>query len=73
MEANIEVARATYRAIKQAGGAKKLGEALGINQHAVYAFRRRARVPEIHLLMVEAMSGVSRAELRPDLYGAINE
>jgi DNA-binding transcriptional regulator YdaS (Cro superfamily) len=53
------------RAVKQAGGARALGRALGISSQAVSQWER---VPPERVLAVEAASGVSRHELRPDLY-----
>ena len=45
----------------------QLAEALGLSKGAVYQWRR---VPPEHVLRVEALTGVSRHELRPDIYGA---
>jgi len=58
---------ATQRAIRLAGGSKVLGEALGITRQAVEDWDV---VPSKRVLTVEALSGVSRYELRPDIYGS---
>lgn len=57
----------TKRAIEAAGGAAKLGPALGITRQAVEDWDK---VPPRHVLRVEELSGISRYALRPDIYGA---
>jgi TorA maturation chaperone TorD len=52
-------------AIRAAGGIGALARALGISQPAVSTWRR---VPAERVLSIEALTGVSRAVLRPDLY-----
>lgn len=56
----------TKRAIEAAGGAAKLGTALGITRQAVEDWDK---VPPKHVLRVEELSGISRYALRPDIYG----
>lgn len=53
------------RAIKAAGGLTKLAAPLGITAQAVSQWDE---VPPLRVLAVEQASGVSRHELRPDLY-----
>lgn len=53
------------RAIKGAGGLVKLAESLGISKQAVSQWDE---VPPLRVLAVEKASGISRHELRPDLY-----
>lgn len=53
------------RAIAAAGGVGALARALGISQPSVSAW---TRVPADRLTAVEAMTGVPRVELRPDLF-----
>jgi DNA-binding transcriptional regulator YdaS (Cro superfamily) len=55
------------RARRQAGGSVGLGRSLGISSQAVSQWKR---VPAERVLDVERASGVSRQELRPDLYPA---
>lgn len=57
----------TKRAIEAAGGAAKLGAALKITRQAVEDWDK---VPPKHVLRVEQLSGYSRYQLRPDIYGA---
>lgn len=52
-------------AIKQAGGRTQLATALGIKPEAISQWRR---CPVLRVLDVERLSGVSRHELRPDIY-----
>lgn len=53
------------RAIKGAGGLTKLAASLNISKQAVAQWDE---VPPLRVLEVERASGVSRHELRPDLY-----
>lgn len=56
----------TDKAIKDAGGGAALARKLGLkSRQAVYQWRE---VPSHHVLKVEEISGVSRHQLRPDLY-----
>lgn len=57
------------KAIDAAGGVGKLAERLGIVQTAVSNWRIRGRVPAEQCLAIEAATGVSRHDLRPDVFG----
>ncbi len=52
-------------AIRAAGGVGTLAKGLGISQPAVSAWQK---VPADRVLAVEALTGVNRSTLRPDLY-----
>lgn len=52
-------------ALQAAGGVGRLARTLGISQPAVSAWKR---VPADRVLAVEAITGISRVALRPDLY-----
>ncbi|TXN26866.1 YdaS family helix-turn-helix protein [Methylobacterium sp. WL19] len=52
-------------AIRMAGGPKALGERIGISSQAISQW---VECPPRRVIAVEAASGVSRHELRPDLY-----
>jgi DNA-binding transcriptional regulator YdaS (Cro superfamily) len=56
---------ALTRAIKEAGGVGLLAKRLGIKPQAVSQWDE---VPPLRVLDVERASGVTRQELRPDLY-----
>lgn len=56
---------ALKRAIDAVGGLAKLAEPLGITMQAISQWDE---VPPLRVLAVERVSGVSRHELRPDLY-----
>ena len=57
--------RALNRAKKAVGSQSKLARLLGITRQAVDQWKK---VPPLKVLAVERVSGVSRYELRPDLY-----
>lgn len=56
----------TKIAIKKAGGPRAVAERLSLTRQAVSKWDE---VPGKHVLTIESMSGVTRYELRPDLYG----
>lgn len=56
----------TKNAVSKAGGARLIARALNITPQAVIQW---AHVPAKHVLEVERLSGISRYELRPDIYG----
>ena len=57
---------ALERAINAVGGAAELAEKLGIQRQAVYQWGEQ--VPPLRVIAVERITGVSRHDLRPDLY-----
>ena len=57
---------ALQRAILIAGNSTKLGKKLGVSRQAVEQWKV---VPPERVLAVEKATGVSRYELRPDIYG----
>jgi DNA-binding transcriptional regulator YdaS (Cro superfamily) len=60
-----ERTEALRRAIEAVGGLSGLAKPLGITEQAVSQWDE---VPPLRVLAVEQVSGVSRHELRPDLY-----
>lgn len=60
---------ALLRAIEKAGSQAKLADLLGIGQTAISNWlNRESGVPAERVLKIEEATGVSRHELRPDLY-----
>lgn len=57
-------------AINRADGTSALARALGISQAAVSQWRQ---VPVNRVLDVERITGVSRHDLRPDIYGPCDQ
>lgn len=53
------------KAIEKAGGTAALALWLGIQAPSIYSWRR---IPAERVLAVEAATGISRHELRPDIY-----
>jgi DNA-binding transcriptional regulator YdaS (Cro superfamily) len=56
---------ALEKAIGSVGGVRALARSLGISQPAISSWKR---VPADRVLSVEATTGVSRSDLRPDIY-----
>lgn len=54
------------RAIAVCHGAQHLGAHLGISRQAVQKWRR---APAERVLEIERITGISRYDLRPDIYG----
>lgn len=60
---------ALLQAIEKAGSQAKLAELLAVGQTAISNWlNRESGVPAKRVLSIEAATGVSRHELRPDLY-----
>lgn len=55
----------TLIAIEAAGGARRLGEQLGIDRQAVYQWRQ---VPPHRVRAVSRLTGIPPHVLRPDIY-----
>lgn len=57
-------------AIQKAGGQEKLAKLLGLRSQGSISnwLHRNKRVPTEHVLGIEAATGVSRHDLRPDIY-----
>lgn len=58
------------RACEALGGTVKLAEALGIKAPSISEWRARGKVPAERCLEIEKLTGVSRYELREDVYGS---
>lgn len=56
---------AIERAAQAVGGFPELARKLGVTRHAIYQWDR---VPANRVIPIERATGVSRHELRPDLY-----
>ncbi|MGA6183328.1 transcriptional regulator [Stenotrophomonas sp. NPDC077421] len=57
------------KAVKAAGGVTSLADSLGVGQNVVSNWRKRGRVPPSRVIKIEGVTGVSRHELRPDVFG----
>lgn len=62
-------AGAAREAVEKAGGAAVIAKALGVSLPAITQWKRRG-IPADRVLAVEGLSGVSRHQLRPDIFGA---
>lgn len=60
--------KAIDKAIQAAGGQQALAEKCGVRYQAVQKWARLNRIPAERVLAIETASGISRHELRPDLY-----
>lgn len=56
------------RAVEAAGSQGKLAAAIGTKQQNVWKWLRKGEPPAEFVLRIEKATGISRAELRPDLY-----
>lgn len=56
-------------AIDRSGGVSQLAAKLGVRQNVVSNWRGRGKVAADRVLDVEAATGVSRHDLRPDIFG----
>ena len=57
------------KAVKAAGGVTSLADSLGVVQSTVSNWRKRRRVPPGHVIRIEGVTGVSRHELCPEVFG----
>lgn len=55
-------------AIKAAGSQQALANLLGVKSPSITEWKARQRIPAERVLEVERLTGVSRHDLRPDLY-----
>ncbi|AHX12916.1 hypothetical protein CH75_06320 [Dyella jiangningensis] len=60
---------AIQRAVRLAGGQRRLAIALGIKQPSVAEWLKRGKVPATRAASVSAITGISCKELRPDVFG----
>lgn len=60
-------------AIKAVGTQQALAEAIGIRSASISEWKARGSVPAERVLAVEAATGVSRHDLRPDVFGPAPE
>ncbi len=56
------------RIIEAYGGAAALARRLGISRNAISDWRSKQRVPVERVLEIERLTGISRHEIRPDIY-----
>lgn len=61
--------RGLQEAIRAAGGVTELARRIGVTQPSISNWRR---VPAERVLAVEAVTGIARTTLRPDLYGSLD-
>jgi DNA-binding transcriptional regulator YdaS (Cro superfamily) len=64
----IMTIRALKKAIEKAGGQTALAVAVGKTQGHVSKWLERGHVPAEMVLPIERATGISRHDLRPDLY-----
>ena len=58
------------KAIDVAGNSFALADALGVSASKVRMWKSRCSVPPQYVIPIEKATGVSRHELRPDIYPA---
>lgn len=50
-------------------GKTQMARELGLTRSAIHAWARKNKIPAHHVLKVEQLSGISRYELAPEIYG----
>lgn len=60
---------ALNKAIEAAGGVGKLASSIKVAQNVVSNWRLRGQVPSDRCIAIEQATGVTRYELRPDVFG----
>jgi DNA-binding transcriptional regulator YdaS (Cro superfamily) len=67
--------KAIDKAIQAAGGQSALARLIGVRQSHIWNWANRDRqgVPPNHVLSIEKVTGVSRHELRPDIFPASSQ
>jgi DNA-binding transcriptional regulator YdaS (Cro superfamily) len=65
---NSDIIDAANRAVAAAGGPKALKGALGTSFSAITQWKQRG-IPATRVLEIEKLTGISRHELRPDVFG----
>lgn len=58
----------TIKAINAAGGLQPLAAKMGVSYQAVQKWRN-SRIPATRVLDIERITGISRYEIRPDIFG----
>jgi len=66
-------AEALHEAIAKAGTQAALAALVGVTQPAVAAWVRAGRVPPWHAIVIEAVIGIPRWRLRPDVWPTAEE
>ncbi len=61
--------KAVEEAVRVAGSLRNVAAKLGVTSQAISQWIRYQKVPPKRVLGLEALSGVSRHEMRPDIYG----
>lgn len=60
--------KAIERAVEAAGSQLALAKLCGVSYQAVQKWMRARNVPAERVLQIERLTGVSRHDLRPDIY-----
>ena len=50
-------------------GKGEIARQLGLTRAAVYVWGKKNKIPPHHVLRVEELSGISRYDLAPEIYG----
>ena len=61
------------RAIEKAGGQTKLARDIGTTQQGIYYWLKKNKVPAEFCPKIEEATGISKHELRPDIFGTQSE
>ena len=65
--------QAVRRACAAAGGVTELANALGVTSQAVSMWHTRGQIPVTRCADVSRVTGLSLSELRPDVFGEVEQ
>lgn len=57
------------RVISAYGGGSALARRIGVSRNAISQWHASGRIPAERVLEIERLTGVSRHDIRPDIYG----
>lgn len=66
----MEAKEALAQAAKNMGSYNRLAKAMKISRQAVSAWKLRGQTPASRVAQLSKLSGVAKADLRPDIYGS---
>lgn len=66
---HIPLMKTVHDIIAEMGGTRKAARLLSVPPSTVQSWKAKGRIPAERILEIEAVSGIDRSCLRPDLFG----